>query len=302
MKKILLLSIFSFLILGGAYAQTITIAGTGCDPIGGGVSPVDGTYTLNGTQNGKNTYLDANSWHQIEWTGTQWIIDYGASQIIYTNPTDAGVNPPATGWSAGLLSCAGSPAPIMSGNGLPVELIFFKAEQNSQGVILNWQTASEVNNEKFEIERSTDGNNFRSIKFVDGSGTSTELQSYNYIDRDIRSGQLYYYRLRQIDYSGRFDFSEVVTAKIEGIQNSGMFSPNPTTDGLIRLDYSSSNNGELSINVFDVTGKLLHNQYGSLVKGNNQIDLNLADLNAGMYFVKLNQGNNSSYEKIIIDK
>jgi len=111
---------------------------------------------------------------------------------------------------------------------VPVELIDFKAKTSDAQVSLSWKTASEINNAGFEVQRSTDGRNFQNLTFVEGKGTSFEKNKYHFDDKTVRSRQLYYYRLRQIDFDGNFEFSKVLTAKLEGEGISGVFSPNPS--------------------------------------------------------------------------
>ncbi len=92
---------------------------------------------------------------------------------------------------------------------VPVELTSFTASSNGEEVTLNWSTATELNNQGFEIERSEDNVSFNKIGFVPGFGTTTEPKSYNYSDQPASSGT-FYYRLKQVDYDGSFEYSEVV--------------------------------------------------------------------------------------------
>lgn len=184
---------------------------------------------------------------------------------------------------------------------LPAELISFSAKSAANQISLNWNTASENNNAGFEIQRSTNAKDFHTLDFIEGKGTTAEQQSYNYDDKDLRKGQLYYYRLRQIDYSGEFEYSKVITAKIENSQISGTFSPNPVANGRARLDYTTSFEGQLALRVFDVSGKELLKQSFSVSEGNNSLDVNFYTLSSGIYIVKMEQNENSSYEKIVIE-
>lgn len=277
----------------------ITVTGTGCSPIG---SDVDAIYNLNGTQNGKNRYLTTDNFHQIEWTGTQWIFDFGGSQILFTNNTDVGADPPATGWSTGLNSCAGSSAPTLSGDvgTLPVELTFFKARISNFKVILLWQTATELNNEKFEVEISKDGREFQKIGVIKGNGTTIASQEYSFEVKNPKKG-VSYYRLKQIDFDGQFEYSEVISLRFIGEnQEVGIFYPNPSKTGVVNLDYISQTNKEIDIAVYDITAKIVINQVRQVSSGSNNLIFDFSTLNTGIYIAQISDARNSTRRKLII--
>ncbi len=184
---------------------------------------------------------------------------------------------------------------------LPVELTSFTAKAGQESIQLAWLTASEENNAGFEVQRSTDGRNFRTLTFIEGHGTTLEAQKYLFDDKDLRKGQLYYYRLKQIDYDGRFEHSDVVSAQLEEDSKISVLAPNPTHTGQTHLEYTSDTNGELTLQVFDVTGKELFQHVHRVSEGTNRFELDLSTLGKGLYFVKLNQGNWSGYEKVVVE-
>ncbi len=186
---------------------------------------------------------------------------------------------------------------------LPIELSSFTAETKANQITLNWNTATETNNSGFEIQRSTDGKDFRTLDFIEGKGTTLDPQLYYYDDKDLRKGQLYYYRLRQIDYSGQFEYSKVITAKTESSQVYGAsFSPNPVHNQLARLNYTSPTQGQLFLQVFDVTGKTLSEQTYQVLEGSNQLDIDFSAMGTGMFFVKIEHGAYRAYEKVVIER
>ena len=95
---------------------------------------------------------------------------------------------------------------------LPVELISFTASLEGSNAILNWITASEINSDYFEIERSLDGINFESISMIDGAGNSNHQLSYSDIDYnvDLLGVSVFYYRLKQTDFDGSYSYSQIV--------------------------------------------------------------------------------------------
>ena len=165
---------------------------------------------------------------------------------------------------------------------LPVELITFTARATTNSITLNWQTASEENNAGFEIERSADGKNFTSIAFERGIGTIAAEQNYAFEDKNVRTGQLYYYRLKQIDFDGAFEYSDIVQAQIEGKTIKTTFFPNPS-NGSTRLELSAIDQGEVTINIYDASGKEILNTAYPIEKGENNIPLDLVGFPKGLY-------------------
>lgn len=112
---------------------------------------------------------------------------------------------------------------------LPVKLIEFTALNAGLDVHLQWVTATEVNNHYFAIERSVDGFNFDQIGRVEGAGNSEELKLYDFVDVNPPSGVLYY-RLKQIDFDGIYEYSSIQSVKRTGVQEVGLIYPNPVSD------------------------------------------------------------------------
>ncbi len=120
---------------------------------------------------------------------------------------------------------------------LPVDLIFFKGQATPEGNHLTWQTASEENNHGFFIEKSEDGETWEILDFIEGNGTTLVVSDYEYFDRrDVALQRLYpqriYYRLKQVDFDGQYEYSEIITIISSNHQQNEMISifPNPATD------------------------------------------------------------------------
>ena len=92
---------------------------------------------------------------------------------------------------------------------IPVELTSFTATTNGKEVLLNWSTATELNNYGFKVQRSNNNKEFVTIGFVNGNSTTTEQHTYTYADKNLSNGK-YYYRLKQMDYDGSYEYSDVV--------------------------------------------------------------------------------------------
>ncbi len=163
---------------------------------------------------------------------------------------------------------------------LPVELIDFTAKKDEKHVFLTWHTASENNNAGFEIQRSKDGRDWDVIGFAEGKGTTSSIAEYQFIDTNPLNG-INYYRLKQLDFDGGFEYSIVISVILLRDDNIQVY-PNPANNYV--MIYSP------------VKSKLeISNQLGILVKqmnissGLNKIEL--SDLGSGIYFLKTGVGN-----------
>jgi hypothetical protein len=141
-----------------------------------------------------------------------------------------------------------------SANPLPVELLRFTAEPQGANALLRWATASEKNNDRFEVEASADGRTFRRIGQVPGHGTTTQAHEYQLVDLAIAryAANPVYYRLRQVDADGTAGYSPVRTVAVSGKLELALF-PNPTS-GAATL--SGAEPGA-AVTVFDAVGRLV---------------------------------------------
>ena len=194
-----------------------------------------------------------------------------------------------------------------NGGVIPVELTAFTASTSKGTVTLNWTTATETNNHLFEIERSIGDGQFTTIGYVEGHGTTTEIQSYQYIDNvsDIQATSLSY-RLKQIDYDGSFEYSEVVEvtnpAPTDFVLHQNYPNPfNPTT----RIKYSIPSNvksetPKVSLKVYDILG----NEVVTLVNeektaGSFNVAFDATSLPSGVYFYRLTMGSYAVTKKML---
>ncbi len=124
-----------------------------------------------------------------------------------------------------------APVPTVNGNvPLPIELTSFEGNTlDNKSNQLTWQTTSETNNSGFEIQRSKYGEDWQTLAFVEGKGTTNEKQSYEYIDRFPEKG-VNYYRLKQLDHDGASSYSDVVAVALESAGLTQAFYPNPAKD------------------------------------------------------------------------
>jgi hypothetical protein len=156
-------------------------------------------------------------------------------------------------------------------NTLPISLLAFTGNATNDGVKINWQTNSEVNNEKFTLFRSTNGKDFNPIATINGEGNSSKLNSYNYLDKFPANG-VNYYQLAQTDFDGKSEtfFPIAVNFKLEdSADNLQVYSNSKATQ--IGLNWEQNQN--VDIKIIDLNGKIIFNSKRNLQNGNNLITL-----------------------------
>ena len=187
-------------------------------------------------------------------------------------------------------------------NPLPVELIEFKATANSavKNVDLLWVTASEIDNDYFVIERSTNASDWFPLDTVHGAGNSNAVLSYHYPDNNPYSGTSYY-RLKQIDFDGTTEYSNIEVVNFEGLEIISLF-PNPS-NGEVSISVKSSATGTLELKAYDSVGKLVSNEVFLVNEGVSSINtqINASD---GRYFISamMSNGQYYDYDVIVIEK
>ncbi len=187
---------------------------------------------------------------------------------------------------------------IFSG-ALPVELIYFTALENDQTVILQWRTASELNNQGFEIQRSANGTDWEEIAFVIGYGTTLEEQSYAHTDERPLPG-MNYYRLKQVDFDGQFDYSQVVSVNLKKQDSEINLFPNPAKNR-ITVSFHSKYIGAASATIFNHLGQRVKAQTLLLEGGAFSSGIDLAGLPAGVYFLEIIAGNEQWRERLVVE-
>lgn len=174
---------------------------------------------------------------------------------------------------------------------LPVDLINFEAKKVNNKIALTWSTATELNNDKFIIEHSSNGVSFERIGKVSGNGTTTKTINYSFSDNYPEKG-LNYYRLKQIDLDGSFIYSDVINIALKQLIDIKVY-PNPVID-VLYLQNDQSETGQAFL--YSSSAQLLNTYY--LGTGVTSIDLN--DCPVGVYYIKLVIGKLNVNEKIIV--
>ncbi len=171
---------------------------------------------------------------------------------------------------------------------LPVTLTKFTAKAETKTTALYWETASELNNDKFEIEKSTDGKDFLKIGEVKGNGTSQKINAYSYRDFTPANG-LNYYRLKQLDFNGAYAYSDIKFVNFDLKETTFTVFPNPVTEV---VNFSETVN---TVEIYNLQGKLVlrQNNPASSVK----IPSHLPN---GLYLIKVKLANGNPLTKQII--
>ncbi len=187
---------------------------------------------------------------------------------------------------------------------IPVELFSFSVKKHGNDALLNWVTASEVNNMGFVIERKSEEGFFSVVSFVQGSGTSPDRHYYEFIDKNLPTGK-YTYRLKQVNFDGTSEYSNEVEIEIGLPIDFELFQnyPNPFNP-VTTIKYSLPIEGKVTLKIFDILG----NEVATIVKnelkeaGYHNAEFNAKKIASGVYFYKLESGRFNSIKKMIIIK
>jgi len=191
---------------------------------------------------------------------------------------------------------------------IPVELTSFTSTVTGNNVLLSWSTATEVNNSGFQVERKTVDGNYTSIGFVQGKGTTTEIQDYIFSDNNVVVGK-YSYRLKQIDFNGTYQYGPEVEVEI-GLPIAFELSQNypnpfnPTTS----IKFSLVSDSRVTLKLFDVIGQEVMTSINTdLAAGYHSTIVDGSKLSSGVYFYRLdaagiNGQKYTSVKKMILTK
>lgn len=193
-------------------------------------------------------------------------------------------------------------------NPLPVELASFTSVVNGSDVTLNWSTSVELNNSGFDIERSSLNNEWSKIGFINGNGTSNNVNYYSFTDRNLRSGT-YNYRLKQIDHNGNFEYFNLSNEVNIGIPLKYDLSqnyPNPFNPST-KINFALPNDGRVSLKIYDMSGKEVMTLINEVkTAGYYSVDFNASSsangLSSGVYFYRLSTSDFTATKKMMLIK
>ena len=226
--------------------------------------------------------------------------NYTTNLQTYTPSTvtagNAGLMTPGTTGTATWVGNQGCvPAPNVLA--LPILLTQFNAKVSGKDVIINWTSALEINNDVYVLERAINNNEFQTIATIKGAGNSTNLNNYTYTDKDNTRGVVAY-RLKQIDFDGRFSVSSVVfVAKVSGLEILKAY-PMPAND-VFSLQLINDKNAEVEINIVGVNGQVVMTQKNTLKQGINEVTMNVGEIANGVYMVFIKSNNTVATTRLV---
>jgi hypothetical protein len=195
-------------------------------------------------------------------------------------------------------------ARIFGPSQIPVEFVSFTAIVNDENKVeLDWTTASELNNQRFDVERKSENEEYRIVGSIPGKGTSLELNEYNFTDNSVEPS-LYVYRLKQVDFNGEFSYSDEVEVLVNKplsfkLEQNYPNPFNPTTT----INFTLPKKQIFSLKVYNTLGELINN----LIEeerdaGHYSVKFDASDLPSGIYFYSISIDQYSETKKMILSK
>jgi hypothetical protein len=186
---------------------------------------------------------------------------------------------------------------------LPVELISFTGKQSANDVVLKWTTANETNNSHFVVERSLDGETFEDVTIVKGSGNINRMVNYVSVDKDaaLLGASAIYYRLKQVDFDGKFEYHGPVVVNLETTIESLSVEiyPNPFNNS-INLEFNEANAGTAQVVFTDLQGRVVKSMNLEINKGYGNYQVNeLDNLKDGIYLMQVSLNGVVKTKKVV---
>ena len=175
--------------------------------------------------------------------------------------------------------------------------------------MLNWKTATETNNKGFEVERQVSSkqksvsSQWEKIGFVGGYGTTTDPRSYSFTDQNLSSGN-YEYRLKQIDFDGSYEYSNIVEVEVNAPLQFALSQnyPNPFNPST-QIEYTIPEDGYVSLKVYNALGQEVANLVNGIQKaGSHDVTFNASSVSSGVYYYRIESGENVSVKKMMVIK
>ncbi len=187
----------------------------------------------------------------------------------------------------------------LEGITLPVELVQFEGKAlNQEQIQLNWQTASELNNSHFVLEKSKNGFDFFPLTQIQGHGTSSTLHKYQHVDKS-QHNSTNYYRLKQVDRDGQYEYSKVIKVQLQEGRNSMVYVyPNPATNQ-ITVDFPTANEETINLQIFNSKGAMVYQQKWTGIDAIHET-INISDLPNGVYVIHTTTASENYMQKLVV--
>lgn len=180
---------------------------------------------------------------------------------------------------------------------LPVELLYFRLEKDKNEVLLKWATATEIENDYFSLERSSDGENFDEIGKVDGNGTSKRLNKYTFRDKNPKAS-VAYYRLKQVDFDGQYEYYDVrrIDMKNRESKSDLIIFPSTVSNGTLNVRFDQPLEIK-ELYVYSFAGNQSRHLSEVSQEGVYHVQVNVGALPDGMYILKIIGEDGYSYAR-----
>lgn len=272
-----------------------------------------GTIYNDGLMNSPGVFV--NNSGTLSGNGGEYIIDANLvsnsdAQIVCSGPegidicSSTGETPSSVITSSGFLdsSCVTICGVLLSSTTLPITLVSFKAEPNVDGAVdIKWTTATEINNDYFEVQRSYDGVNFQTINIIDGAGNSSITLNYHTTDLPPVQNTVYY-RLGQVDFDGTATYSDLVAVETSHAIIGFSVVPNPSK-GIFTINLDNITADNVNITIFNGLGQAVWVETLVSEPGASYSQkVNLANvLPTGSYFMSVTSGQETLIKKLILE-
>lgn len=185
---------------------------------------------------------------------------------------------------------------------LPATLLKIWAESHSSFIQVNWEVASEVNLDYYELERSRTEDGFNYLSIIPLNVSETDVINYSYDDYDVNRNQVYYYRYKAVDLDGSIEYSPVVSGRLHDSGSDGDIQvyPNPI-ENTVQVSLNLSKSQSMNVEIVNSIGKVIYQTEEMLEKGNSVLSIDCSSWSAGVYFVKVSnrESEEISWKKIV---
>ncbi len=217
-------------------------------------------------------------------TGPMPVNDINGEIFVLFGPYDQGEAYNITVTDA-IAGCTAQSSGTVDCSTTAIELLSFEANAEERGNVLSWKTATENNNDHFNVMKSTDGVQFEKIAVIDGAGNSNTIQAYNYTDEDLIN-TVVYYRIDAFDTDGSSTLSNIVKV-VRDDRNTLTISPVPANE-FINIELVADKSDSANLTIYDVSGKVVRIESLELSNGKQIIPLDITELSSGIYFLAIN--------------
>lgn len=248
---------------------------------------VDSNFVLlNTAKTSDSTYIDDDLQYNLRYYYVATAVDLIGNESSFSNMVDTTISIP-----------------------VPVELSSFSVQVHDNDALLEWTTKTESTNYGFEVQRSeSDPNNFEKIAFIRGHGTSSTPMHYYYVDKDLQKGE-YFYRLKQIDFNGDFEFSTKIKITI-GVPDEFCLEPNYPNpfNSSTTISYNLPKSSQVELNIYNVYGQIIFHLVNEYQKAGRYaanwpgIDENGRNVASGIYYFKIEALNTAMFRRMILIK